>query len=224
MNAIYLEVSLPTREPRAGTPVVLPGWLADLNLSPAELADLTDRGYSDVGYLLFVDNPPPVAPTGSVAERAGWTLGATTATPAWAVRTLDPAVWSGILSSARSAAVAANNVAAGRAREAYLTAVPGQATTYAAKQAEVERWIGADRPDDAPAVDYPWAGDRAALLSTTVTAVLAKWEAVTAAWEMVGRQIETERERVNLAIADALTPDAIQAARDSAVYPTPERP
>lgn len=125
------------------------------------------------------------------------------------------------LSAARASAIAANNAAAGKAREAYLTAVPGQATTYAAKQAEVSRWIAAGRPADATEAAYPWAGDRADLRAVTVAAVLAEWEAVTAAWEVVGRQIERERERVNDAINTAETLGSIEAARDSAVYPPP---
>lgn len=123
------------------------------------------------------------------------------------------------LAAARVSAVAANNGSAGRAREAYLTAVPGQATTYAAKQAEVARWIEAGRP--ATATAYPWAGDRADLRSVTVAEVLAEWEGVTAAWETVGRLIERERERVNGEIGAAATLDEVQAARDSAAYPVP---
>ncbi len=125
------------------------------------------------------------------------------------------------LADAQAAAVAANNGSAGRAREAYLTAVPGQATTYAAKQAEVQRWIADGRPDDAGAASYPWAGDRADLRIVTVASVLAEWETVTAAWETVGRQIERERERVNGEIGAAATLDEIQAVRDSAAYPAP---
>lgn len=125
------------------------------------------------------------------------------------------------LAEARATAVTANNAAAGRAREAYLTAVPGQATTYAAKQAETVRWIEAGRQADVTATAYPWAGDRAALRSVTVGEVLAEWEAVTTAWELVGRQIETERERINLAISAAGNLPAIQAAQTSVAYPVP---
>lgn len=139
----------------------------------------------------------------------------------WDVEPIPPEEIAGALAAARIVAVTANNATAGKAREAYLTAVPGQATTYAAKQAEVSRWIEAGRPADATAAAYPWAGDRADLRAVTVAAVLAEWEAVTAAWEVVGRQIERERERVNEAISAAGTPEAIQAARDSAAYPAP---
>lgn len=139
----------------------------------------------------------------------------------WDVEPIPPEALAAILTAARAAAVAANNAAAGKAREAYLTAVPGQATTYAAKQAEVARWLDAGRPADATAAAYPWAGDRADLRAVTVAAVLAEWEAVTEAWELVGRQIERERERVNDAIKAAETLGTIEAARDSAAYPAP---
>ncbi|WP_377811874.1 hypothetical protein ABNQ38_36655 (plasmid) [Azospirillum sp. A29] len=139
----------------------------------------------------------------------------------WDVEPIPPEEIAAILTAARAAAVAANNTAAGNAREAYLTAVPGQATTYAAKQAETQRWIEAGRLANAAAATYPWAGDRADLRAVTVSAVLAEWEAVTAAWEVVGRRIERERERVNEAIGAADTLEAIQAARDSAAYPAP---
>ena len=139
----------------------------------------------------------------------------------WDIEPIPPEEIAAALLAARAAAVSANNQAAGKAREAYLTAVPGQATTYAAKQAEVQRWIAAGRPDDATADAYPWAGDRADLRSVTVADVLAEWEAVTAAWEAAGRLIERERERVNEAINSAGTLEAIQAARDGAAYPSP---
>ncbi|WP_376959626.1 hypothetical protein ABNQ39_06890 [Azospirillum sp. A26] len=139
----------------------------------------------------------------------------------WAVEPIPPEEIAAAIIAARAAAIAANNSAAGRAREAYLTAVPGQATTYAAKQAETLRWIEAGRPADATAAAYPWASDRADLRSVSVAAVLAEWEAVTAAWEAAGRQIERERERVNEAIGAAGTLEAILAARDSAAYPIP---
>ncbi|CBS87024.1 hypothetical protein [Azospirillum lipoferum] len=139
----------------------------------------------------------------------------------WGVEPIPPEEIAAALAAARALAVTANNEAAGRAREAYLTAVPGQATTYAAKQAEVGRWVDAGRPADAAADAYPWAGDRAERRAVTVAQVLTEWDAVTAAWESVGRLIECERERVNEAIAAAGTVEAIQAARDSAAYPTP---
>lgn len=139
----------------------------------------------------------------------------------WSIEPIPSEEIATALEAARAGAITANNVAAGRAREAYLTAVPGQATTYAAKQAEVTRWIEAGRPVDATADAYPWAGDRAELRVVTVAAVFAEWEAVMAAWETVGRLIERERERVNAAIGAAGTLEAIQAARDRATYPTP---
>lgn len=139
----------------------------------------------------------------------------------WAVEPIPPEDIAAAIIAARTNAITANNSAAGRAREAYLTAVPGQATTYAAKQAEVVRWIAAGRPADATADAYPWAGDRADLRAATVADVLAEWEAVTTAWEAAGRQIERERERVNAAIIAAGSLDAVQAARDSAAYPRP---
>jgi hypothetical protein len=135
----------------------------------------------------------------------------------WAIRPLSP----GELDWRRTQAITANNNAAGRAREAYLTAVPGQATTYAAKQAEAARWVAEGRAVAATAAAYPWAGDRAGLRGVTVAEVLAEWEAVAAAWEAVGRQIEAERERVNLAIGTAGTAAAVMAAREGATYPTP---
>ncbi|MBP2230827.1 hypothetical protein J2847_004136 [Azospirillum agricola] len=140
----------------------------------------------------------------------------------WAIEPIPPEEIAAALATARAAAVLANNAAAGRAREAYLTAVPGQATTYAAKQAEMMRWVVSGRLADVTADAYPWAGDRAQLRAVTVAEVLAEWEAVTAAWETVGRQIEAERERVNLAIEVASDMPAIQAARDSADYPSPD--
>lgn len=139
----------------------------------------------------------------------------------WHIEEIPAVDIAAAVAAARAIAVVGNNAAAGRAREAYLTAVPGQATTYAAKQAETVRWINAGRPADAAGDLYPWAGDRADLRGVTVADVLAEWEAVTAAWEGVGRQIERERERVNEAIKAAMTREDIQAALDGACYPAP---
>jgi len=178
------------------------------------LSDLPPETLTDMGFV-----PADPAPGHDPAtHRAPHWDGVTAA---WVIEPIPPEEIAAALAAARLVAVAANNAAAGRAREAYLTAVPGQATTYAAKQAEVARWVDAGRPADATAVAYPWAGDRAELRGVTIAEVLAEWEAVTAAWEMVGRRIEAERERVNDLIGSAGTPEATQAARDSAVYPAP---
>lgn len=88
---MYLKINLPTRLPTGEDAGPLPGWLAALNLSPAELADLTERGYPDTGYLLVVDEPPPAPPPGHVVERDGWVVGATTASPRWSARPLTAA-------------------------------------------------------------------------------------------------------------------------------------
>jgi hypothetical protein len=55
-------------------------------------------------------------------------------------------------------------------------------------------------------------------MGVTIPDVLAEWSEVAAAWGIVGRRIERERERVNQRIADAETVVAIQAALDSADY------
>lgn len=87
MDNAYIQITLPARLV-AGGPLDLPGWLAALDLSPAELADLTERGYPGVGYLLFVDNPPPAPSPGHVVERDGWAVGETTASPRWVTRAM----------------------------------------------------------------------------------------------------------------------------------------
>lgn len=126
-----------------------------------------------------------------------------------------------VVVSIKDDAIGQNNAAAGRAREQYLTAVPGQSTTYAAKQAEAARWVAAGRPAAPSATEYPWASDRAGLRAVSVAEVLAEWEAVAIAWAAIGRAVEHERERVNLLIRDAANAEAVQAALDSAAYPSP---
>jgi hypothetical protein len=136
----------------------------------------------------------------------------------WDVEPIPPDDIAATLSAARARAVADNNARAGTAREAYLTAVPGQSTTYAAKQAEADRWVSAERPTAVDTAAYPWAADRADLMGMTIPAVLAEWSAVATAWGIVGRRIERERERVNGLIAVATSLADIRAALDSADY------
>jgi hypothetical protein len=136
----------------------------------------------------------------------------------WDVEPIPPDDIAAALSAARACAVADNNAAAGRAREAYLTAVPGQSTTYAAKQAEADRWTAAGQPAEVEATAYPWAADRADLMGLAITDVLAEWSAVAAAWGVAGRRIERERERVNGLIGAATSLAEIQAALGSADY------
>lgn len=88
---MYLMISLPARVASSDAQVALPEWLAALNLSPAELADLTERGYPDIGYLLVVDEPPPTPSPGQVVERDGWAVGETTASPRWVARPITDA-------------------------------------------------------------------------------------------------------------------------------------
>ncbi|SMH59488.1 hypothetical protein [Azospirillum agricola] len=176
----------------------------------------------------LIDEAP--SGTGKRAERLPqdqWRVGANAVTVAYELVDLtvdELAAQAGIaeaaLKNARAAAVAANNAAAGRVREAYLTAVPGQETTYAAKQGEVARWVAEGRPADVNPEFYPWAGDRAELRNVTAADVLAEWQTVTNGWEAIGRQIEKERERVNDMIAASGSLADIEAARMSAVYPS----
>lgn len=229
----YCKVDLSTQQivDRGNVPAALIGLSAEVLADPASHLDPCPAQHAGYGYWPILYEVPPYEPaTQRLSDQMDEALDPTM--KAITVRRLvvnlttaeieaKAAAAAGAFADAQAAAVAANNAAAGKAREAYLTAVPGQATTYAAKQAEVQRWIAAGRPGDATADAYPWAGDRADLRAVTVADVLAEWEAVTAAWEAAGRLIERERERVNEAIAAASTPEAIQVARNSAAYPSP---
>lgn len=121
----------------------------------------------------------------------------------------------------RARATAQNNAAAGKARLAYITDVPGQAETYAKKQAEALCWVAAGRPAEVDPAAYPWAARRATRLTLAVAVVLAAWDAIVVAVEEPGLDIEDERERINALIAVAEAPSAVRAALASSSYPMP---
>jgi hypothetical protein len=111
-----------------------------------------------------------------------------------------------------------------RQRLRYVTAGAGKAAAYQAKRAEVDRWIVAGRPSDAGPAAFPWAGDRAALLSAPnaavpVAAVLAEWEQAIGLWSVVGRAIEAALEAGKAAVQAAPTETDARAARAAVAWP-----
>ncbi|MBP2303335.1 hypothetical protein J2850_006080 [Azospirillum picis] len=206
---MYLQITLPERTPRIGSPVPLPDWLTALNLSPAELADLTDRGYPDTGYLLVVDAAAPESPAGHVVERAGWILEATEARPRWQERRLSASELAARADQAAAAAVERINSEAGAERAKYITVTTGQEGTYLAKQAEADRFIaGGDGP-------FPYLDSEAAALGVPVDQVAGDVAATAAQWTAINARIEGARrgalvrvERARVA-GDALAIDAV---------------
>ena len=138
--------------------------------------------------------------------------------------TRDPAtgVWrveSGAdrLAAARARALAAADTAVDRLRAALVTGIAGQNEAYRAKGAELAAWEAAGEPVDPDPAAYPWAADRAALLTglgtpTAIPAVMAEWRARRAAWTVLLRATERAREAAKARIRVAADGPAAAAA------------
>jgi len=92
----------------------------------------------------------------------------------------------------------------------YIT--PNKDATYVQQQKEVDRWTGAGKPADIDPVDYPYANNRAGVISTTIPAVLTEWEATISQWRTIDLYIEASYTRAIIAIDAASNLTDIEAA------------
>lgn len=80
------------------------------------------------------------------------------------------------------------DAAAGRARSRYLTTVPGQEATYAAKYAQAQAYIVAGYPAATP---YPWIAQEASRTGLTPTQAADRIKATGDGWaNVIGPAIE----------------------------------
>ena len=120
----------------------------------------------------------------------------------------------------KAKALTAVDRAIGELRAALVTAVAGQSEAYDAKAAELAAWEAAGEPVDPPAVGYPWAADRAAMLTglgtaKTIADVMREWRARRGAWTELLRATERAREAAKHRIrgsSSAGAADAVTAA------------
>jgi hypothetical protein len=129
--------------------------------------------------------------------------------------------WSLDTASARQAAHAAIDAAAGAARGRYVTIAPGQEMTYLLKAQQAAAYKAASYPA-ASIAQYPFveAKARATVASPGATDYQAAADlilATQAAWFAVGAAIEREREKGKVAVGAANDEAGITAARDAAV-------
>jgi len=101
------------------------------------------------------------------------------------------------------------NGAAYAARGRYIT--HGKSTTYAAQNAEVQKWISAGEPSIVSDVDDPRAAQRAAIktvkgVPTTTVEVLSEWKAIITLWITKDMEIVeiVESAKIDLNLASTL--------------------
>lgn len=122
------------------------------------------------------------------------------------------------LAQARADALHTVELAAERARLAFVTPGAGMALTYEAKRREAEAILIDPSPQ---AVDYPLAAERAARQSVTLAEVATEWQARADAWLAAAVAIESERETAKAAIAAAADTDAVRAILAGLSWPEP---
>jgi len=114
------------------------------------------------------------------------------------------------LDQARTSGQAVIDMHAGSARTRYITTVPGQSETYAAKAADAANYKAAGYPV-ANLANYPWvqaeaqAINGAAPTASQAQAAADSILAAQAAWAAVGVKIEQQRRAANTAIQAAGT-------------------
>jgi len=119
------------------------------------------------------------------------------------------------LATAKLSSKDAIDAAAGRARQRYITSVPGQAETYLLKAQEADTYAAAGYPADL--TQYPWLTKETQATGMTPRAAADAIIAQRDAWVVIGSSIELERRKGKLAVdASAAISDAIKA-RDLAI-------
>ncbi|NVJ90888.1 MAG: hypothetical protein HWE34_04480 [Methylocystaceae bacterium] len=99
------------------------------------------------------------------------------------------------LADAQDIAIRLVKAAAERAREKFITPGSGKTKEYEFKQTEVVKYRATEAAGGPLiAADYPWAIDRAELLTTpentvSVADVIEEWEGLGNYWETIARQI-----------------------------------
>jgi len=140
------------------------------------------------------------------------------ADPVGAARTIEEKQLVGIAKVKRAAETA---------RKKFITPGSGKTKEYTFKQDEVKRYRSAAAANETLIdSDYPWAVDRAALLTTPVVTVsvadvITEWETIGAGWEAVARQIAKLEEAATEAIRAATNEAQIRAAM-AISWPTPQ--
>lgn len=111
---------------------------------------------------------------------------------------------------------------AGALRLPFISAIPGQEATYLKKEAEAQRWIAADMPNDpGPAGSYPYAEAESALTGATVAETLLSYAEQAEFMDGINVQIEAVRIHTRARILAAATAEDVAALVASAAWPEP---
>ena len=129
------------------------------------------------------------------------------------------------LDEARQEAISSVNQGIGRARQKFITALPGQDMIYLRKEAEARAYLAASDPSLA---DYPMIAAEVGVTAETAYQVAQVWIFMSQRWQAVAASLEAIRLRATNAIAAAASAEAIaealaafEAALDAASGPTP---
>lgn len=127
------------------------------------------------------------------------------------------------LEEARAKAILAVSNAAEAERQKYVTAGPGKAMEYDAKNAEALAWLtwNAD-PLKAtkPEPSTPFISEEAAMIGKTKQEVIAEVRDKAIFWQDIGKKIGAAERKAKLALAAAGSHAAIESASD-VTWPTP---
>lgn len=118
------------------------------------------------------------------------------------------AAYNAALAEAKAAAVQRVNAAAGAARAAMITVIPGQDATYQIKEAEAKAYAAAFEPDPA---DYPYLAAEAAALGLPLADLAATVAATALAWHRLNAAIEATRRGAITRIETAVSFASIDA-------------
>lgn len=125
------------------------------------------------------------------------------------------------LAAAQTAAHAAIDAEAGRARSRYITTADGQESTYLLKAADADRYKAAGYPA-AQIATYPWVAAKAKAMVASPSAADYQGAAdlvisTRDAWVLKGAAIEEARERGKAAVSSAVDVAGVEVVRAAAV-------
>lgn len=129
------------------------------------------------------------------------------------------------LDEVKESAIAEVNAQIGRARQTFITVLPGQDMIYLRKEAEARAYLAASDPTLA---DYPMISAEVGVTAETAYQVAQVWIYMTQSWQAVAASLEAIRLTATNAIAAAADEAAVavalaafEAALHAASGPTP---
>lgn len=189
------------------SPQVLPVTTAEVS----NLSSATDDIKIQFGWYPVIDDPAPSFNPLTQRLVSSLTLEENFVRQTFTVENLSEQDATAELARVRQDAIAFINQKAGECRQKYMTDIPGQESTYLLKEQEVRAYLADPNPDMA---DYPLIAAEAAACGWTVQYTVGYITQTAVMFRQVAALVEGKRRGGIIAVENATTIEAIEAAKD----------